>query len=87
MTDLDRHQAFLEALATVGGARRENEAYELAFCSGVAVAEARDAIQAATEILEWRFGCAPEWRVLRFAQALIDDDRKRQGDLFTMREG
>jgi hypothetical protein len=51
----------------------------------VTVAEARDSIQAAAEILQWRLGCAPEWRVLRLAKALLERERRRPGDLFEPR--
>ena len=47
--DLDRHKAFLEALYAAAGAARDDQAHALAVRNGVTVAEARDAIQAATE--------------------------------------
>jgi hypothetical protein len=83
--DLDRQRAFLEALHAAASVVRDDQTQALAVRQGVSVAEAREAVQAATEILEWQFGCPPEWRVLRLAQALIDDDRKRQGNLFATR--
>ena len=71
-------------------------AYELASLDGVSRALAREAVQAATEILEWRLGCAPPQRVFRLARAMTEHERKppaqawassseRQGDLLEVR--
>jgi hypothetical protein len=55
---------------------------------GVSPRQAQEAVRAATDILEWRLGCAPpEWRIVRLAQALIEHDRTRpaEDDLFAPR--
>jgi hypothetical protein len=75
--DLDQHKAFLEALYAAAGAVRDNQADALASNAGVTIAEARAAIQAATEILEWRLDYTPPQRVFWLARAMIEPERKR----------
>jgi hypothetical protein len=81
MTDLDLEE--LDAIeASIAASGRDRQAHTLAFETGVSLAEAREALEAAADILEWRLGRAEEWRVVRLAKAIIEHDRKRQGDLF-----
>jgi hypothetical protein len=62
-------------------AMHEALARQVAEAERVPRLEARKAIEAATEILEWRLDSAPQfWRVVRLAQALIEHDRKRPAD-------
>lgn len=57
-------------------------ARSLASREGVSRAKAREAIEAARDVLTWRLGHAPPGRVMRLASAIIEHER-RHGPMLT----